>query len=444
MIDRLFQSLQKPSLWQRSSEPFWDDDHISKGMLEAHLNPDWDAASRKHSFIDLSVKWLSGIIPANGKILDLGCGSGLYAKRLSDMGYDVTGMDYSRRSIAYAKGQDAKTEYVFKNYLELDYTDTFDAVLLIYCDFAALTPNERRMLIPKVHQALKPGGLFIFDVFTERALKDKKDSITSWSPYENGGFWCADSHICLEASYLYENNTVAVNQCVVVKDDGIKEYLIWDTAYSVQKLTDEVSPFGFKVKGIFNDVSGAPYTGEAETLCFVLEREKCPAENNIRILSLRDHPERVDECRELLLKYFNEPSSEHPARVLASAEIFPQGYFMLKDNRVIGWTGLYEKEVVTGKVYGWEGSLVKEEILSEDLSPWITPLLVHPDERGNHYGKLLLEHARKEAGRLGFKIVYLTTGHIGYYEKYGFREVGLTTFTWGRPTKVYEHDTVSG
>ena len=31
-------------------------------MLEAHLNPEWDAASRKHSTIDRSVKWLSGII----------------------------------------------------------------------------------------------------------------------------------------------------------------------------------------------------------------------------------------------------------------------------------------------------------------------------------------------------------------------------------------------
>ena len=68
--------------------------------------------------------------------------------------------------------------------------------------------------------------------------------------------------------------------------------------------------------------------------------------------------------------------------------------------------------------------------------------MVHPNERGNRYGKLLLEYARKEAGRLGCEVVYLTTGHIGFYEKYGFREVGLTTFTWGRPTKVYEHDTI--
>lgn len=163
---------------------------------------------------------------------------------------------------------------------------------------------------------------------------------------------------------------------------------------------------------------------------------------NVQILSLREHPEREDECRELLLEHFNEFTSKHPAEVLASVETLPQGYFMLKDNRVIGWTGLHEKEVVTGRVYGWEGSLTKKEILSDDLSPWITPLLVHPDERGNHYGKLLLEHARKEAGRLGFKVIYLTTGEIGYYEKYGFREVGLTTFTWGRPTKVYEAEVI--
>lgn len=271
MIDNLFRLLQKPELWQRSAEPFWDDEHISQDMLEAHLNPDWDAASRKHSYIDSSVKWLSSVIPTNGKILDLGCGPGLYTKRLSDMGYDVTGMDFSRRSIAYAKSQDTKTEYIYKNYLELDYVDMFDAVTLIYCDYAALTPDERRTLIPRVYQALKPGGLFILDVFSEKKFIGKANN-TSWTLCNNGSFWSAEQHVCLEATYLYENNTVAVDQCVVIKNDGIKEYLIWDTTYSIPKLTDEVLPFKFKVKGVFDDVCGSPYTGEAETLCFVLER----------------------------------------------------------------------------------------------------------------------------------------------------------------------------
>ena len=162
----------------------------------------------------------------------------------------------------------------------------------------------------------------------------------------------------------------------------------------------------------------------------------------IQILSLRNQPERADECRKLLLEHFNEFTSGHPAKVLASAEPFPQGYFMLKCDRVVGWAGLHKHEVVSGKVYGWEGSIKKDEIMSEELSPWITPLLVRPDERGNRYGKMLLEYARKNAGRFGFKVVYLTTGEIGYYEKYGFREVGLTTFTWGRPTKVYEAEVI--
>ena len=270
MIDKLSNLLQKPALWQRSGEPFWDDEHISKGMLAAHLNPDWDAASRKHSDIDSSAAWLSSVIPARGKILDLGCGPGLYAKRLSDVGYAVTGVDLSRRSIEFAKSRDAKTQYICGNYLELDYTCAFDAVTLIYCDYAALTPSERRRLALKVHQALKPGGLFILDVFTDAHFKGKTNR-TAWSLNNGGGFWCAGAHICFDATYIYENNTVAVEQHVVLDRNCVKEYLIWDTAYSAQKLTDELSPFGFTVRGVFADVCGNPHTGEGETLCAVLE-----------------------------------------------------------------------------------------------------------------------------------------------------------------------------
>lgn len=194
-----------------------------------------------------------------------------------------------------------------------------------------------------------------------------------------------------------------------------------------------------------NPVAGRLY----EKLGFVVysetDVELCRSyavDRGIQIVSLRDAPERGDECRIFLLEYFNEFTSKHPAEILASPTILPQGYFMLKNNRVIGWVGLHEKEVVFGKVYGWEGMIACEEVLGEQLSPWITPLLVHPDERGNQYGKLLLDYVRREAGRFGYEMIYLTTGEIGYYEKYGFREVGLTTFTWGRPTKVYETDAI--
>jgi len=271
IINKLFLLLQKPDLWQRSCDPFWDDEHISKGMLDAHLNPDWDAASRKHSYIDQSVKWLASIIPVGSKILDLGCGPGLYTKRMSDAGYDVTGIDYSRRSIAYAKEIDSKTKYIYQNYLEMDYTEGFDAITLIYCDYAALIPDERKTLLSKIYKALKPNGLFIFDVFTEKTFSGKRDN-TSWSYHEDGGFWNAKPHLCLEAEYYFENNTVKVYKNIVIKEDVIYEYLIWDSVFTKHTLLNEVTPFGFQMHSIYDDVCGSPYTGEADTLCLVLKK----------------------------------------------------------------------------------------------------------------------------------------------------------------------------
>lgn len=268
MNEKILTLLKRPSLWQRSIDPFWDDEHISKGMLEAHLEPDWDSASRKHSDIRRSVQWLSTIIPTNGKILDLGCGPGLYTKPLSEMGYDVTGIDYSRRSIAYAKSQDKKTEYIYKNYLEIDYTDLFDAITLINFDYGALIPNERQILLSKVYRALKPRGLFIFDVFSEKYFKDKEES-RSWSIRDTSGFWSPEPHVCLAAKYFYEGNTVSVDQHIVITNENIHEYLTWDTAYTVQTLTNELSPFGFGAKEVFDDACGSPYSGEADALCFV-------------------------------------------------------------------------------------------------------------------------------------------------------------------------------
>ena len=41
MFNKLSDYVIKPELYAPSTGKFWDDEHISKGMLEAHLNPNW-------------------------------------------------------------------------------------------------------------------------------------------------------------------------------------------------------------------------------------------------------------------------------------------------------------------------------------------------------------------------------------------------------------------
>ena len=72
-----------PPLYQGSSKAFWDDEHISKSMLAAHLDSDNDGASRKLATIQKSVEWICKYVKnVEGKrLLDLGCGPGLYAEQ---------------------------------------------------------------------------------------------------------------------------------------------------------------------------------------------------------------------------------------------------------------------------------------------------------------------------------------------------------------------------
>lgn len=62
MLTELTPLFKRPPLYTKTEIPFRDDEHISLQMLNAHLNPNYDGASRKLEFIDQSVNWISKIL----------------------------------------------------------------------------------------------------------------------------------------------------------------------------------------------------------------------------------------------------------------------------------------------------------------------------------------------------------------------------------------------
>lgn len=102
MFEGLISILEVPSLYQKTRVPFWNDKYISQQMLKAHLDPNFDGASRKLDFINKSVNWINKIAPPQKykSLLDMGCGPGIYAEKFATSGYKVTGIDFSKHSIA--------------------------------------------------------------------------------------------------------------------------------------------------------------------------------------------------------------------------------------------------------------------------------------------------------------------------------------------------------
>lgn len=84
-----------------TADQLWTDDHISERMLAYHLDEEGDLSSRNAVFIDQSVDWMASYfcIAESTRIADFGCGPGLYTTRLARKQAQVTGVDFSKRSI---------------------------------------------------------------------------------------------------------------------------------------------------------------------------------------------------------------------------------------------------------------------------------------------------------------------------------------------------------
>ncbi|WP_243158099.1 class I SAM-dependent methyltransferase [Aminipila terrae] len=264
---------EKPLLYAPSSSEFWDDQYISQNMLEAHLNPDFDGASRKHRVIQQSASWIAALVESapGKKLLDLGCGPGIYAELFKDHGFRVTGIDFSRRSINYAKqaaeSRNKEIEYLCENYLNLDYQEQFDIVTLIYCDFGVLNPEDRHMLLCKIKKALKPGGILLFDGFT-------KSQLSLWGEnqkieYCDSGFWSPLPYVCLKRNIYYEADQVFLEQYIVVTENECHCYNMWNQIFSKDSLLKELKQAGFNKVQFFDDVCGSPFSGENNTICAV-------------------------------------------------------------------------------------------------------------------------------------------------------------------------------
>lgn len=276
-LDLLRSLSEKPPLFAPGEPLFWDDPHISQGMLAAHLDPTTEAASRPPAEIDRIVGWLVDALALEpgAAVLDLGCGPGLYAARLAARGLRVTGVDYSRRSIAYARAYAAEHNlaitYRCQDYLTLADDAGYDAALLIYGDLCVLAPDVRDALLRAVRRALKPGGWFALDV-TTRHLRARAGLRNGWYAAESG-FWKPGPHLVLEQGFDYPEHDIYLDQYIVIEQDGtVSVYRNWFQDYTPETITAALEGQGFTVRGLWSDLAGTPYTPGAEWIGLVAEK----------------------------------------------------------------------------------------------------------------------------------------------------------------------------
>lgn len=259
-IGELRTALRRPSLFEPAGGSFWRDSYLAEHILQAHLDPDTDDASRRRTTIIRSARWIAGMLPANARVLDLGCGPGLYCEEFAREGLHPSGVDYSEHAIEYARRsariQRLSIDYEAADYREFPIDRGFGVITLIYGGFGVLSNDERDGLLRRVRAALAPTGLFIFDVFTERYLDRSKPRV--YTRLRNG-FWSPKPHLVIEQKFDYGGEDVHLDRYLVVDLNGrITTYNLWKHFYSTGSISTLLYEAGYSIEGIYGDLTGSP------------------------------------------------------------------------------------------------------------------------------------------------------------------------------------------
>ncbi len=81
-----------------------------------------------------------------------------------------------------------------------------------------------------------------------------------------------------------------------------------------------------------------------------------------------------------------------------------------------------------------------DDVRNSELSPWIGFVYTFPQYRGHRYVGFLLAHAYEAAKSYGAKQIYISTGEVGLYEKYGYSFYKLMKDIHGEDSRVYRID----
>lgn len=206
-------------LWDGEYKIPWHDPDFSRRMLREHLDQGHDLASRRLVVIDQQVRWLHARLCAERpcRVLDLGCGPGLYLQRLADLGHQVCGIDFSPASVAYARERLPRTCRVIQGDLrEADFGQGYDLAMLLYGELNVFSPLECAAILDKMFEALRPGGRLVVEPQTFEAVRKIGQAPPFWSRHTSGLF-SDRPYLCLVENKWFKDQGVA-RQCFYIID----------------------------------------------------------------------------------------------------------------------------------------------------------------------------------------------------------------------------------
>ena len=215
--------------------------------------------------VELLVQALGLTHPAT--ILDLACGFGRHANRLTALGHTVTGIDLTPGFLEIARVQ-AQAMGVQVNYRQgdmrrLDFQSQFDAVLLLFTAFGYFDDDENLLVLRNIARALKPGGQLIFDIHNRDTF------FKGFMPYivtEKDGNLMIDRH-----TFDYQSGRL-YNRRIVIRDGVRRDKPFFVRMYNPTEIKSLLQSAGLQPVSIYSGWEGSPLTADSRRMIIIAKK----------------------------------------------------------------------------------------------------------------------------------------------------------------------------
>jgi SAM-dependent methyltransferase len=231
--------------------------------------------------------YIEEALASDGKILELGSGTGRVLIPVARLGKEITGVDASPRMLAQCQGRldteppdvRDKVTLVQADMRDLDLGKRFSIITIPFRPFQHLIAvSDQIATLQAIHRHLEPGGRLLFDVFNpsiryliEDRTEEREDTAEVELP-DNRSFRRTAR---VAAVHIVEQYSEAELIYYVRGADGITQRLVhgflmrWYWRYELEHL---LARCNFRVKAVFGDFNRSPLTDESPEMIFIAER----------------------------------------------------------------------------------------------------------------------------------------------------------------------------